>query len=67
MCSLKIVFLACYSVKYDVRLVLNASTSSIFNKFYGKLFQSLMVRIIKQVEYNTHLGVCLSSNCKWST
>jgi hypothetical protein len=43
MCSLKTVFLACYSVKYDVRLVLNASTSSIFNKFDGKLFQSLMV------------------------
>jgi hypothetical protein len=43
MCSLKTVFLACYSVKYDVRLVLNASTSSIFNKFDGKLFQSLVV------------------------
>ena len=31
MCSLKSVFLACYSVKYDVRLFWNVSTSSIFN------------------------------------
>ena len=43
MFSLKTVFLARYSVKYDVTLFLNASTSSIFNKFGGKLFQSLMV------------------------
>ena len=44
MCSLKSVFLALYSVKYDVRLFLNASTSSMFNNFDGKQFQSLMVR-----------------------
>jgi hypothetical protein len=43
MCSLKTVFLTRYSVKYDVRLFLNASTSSIFNNVDGRLFQSLMV------------------------
>ena len=43
MCSLKTAFLARYSVIYDVRLFLNASTSSIFSNFDGKLFQSLMV------------------------
>jgi hypothetical protein len=51
MCSLKRVFLERYSVKYDVRLFLNASTSSIFNNFDSKIFQSLMVRGKK-------LGVC---------
>ena len=43
-CSLETVFLARYSVKYDVRLFLNAFTTSIFNKFDGKFFQFLMVR-----------------------
>jgi hypothetical protein len=44
MCSLKSVFLVFFTVKYDVRLFFNASTSYIFNKFDGTLFQSLMVR-----------------------
>ena len=35
-------FLARYFVIYDVRLFLNASTSSIFNKFDGKLFQAVL-------------------------
>ena len=43
MCHLKTMFLARYFVIYDVMLFLNASTSSIFKNFDGKLFQSLMV------------------------
>jgi hypothetical protein len=65
MCSLKTVFLACYSVKYDVRLVLNASTSSIFYKFGGKLFQSLMVRTRKEAVFVSITGCLYISEFLW--
>ena len=66
MCSLKRVFLESYSVKYDVRLFLNASTSSIFNNFDGKLFQSLMVRGKKLgVFYKCYSGCLYISEFPW--
>ena len=54
-----------YSVKYDVRLFLNASTSSIFNKFDGKLFQAVLDSPRKEAVFISVTGCLYISEFPW--